>query len=177
MLEKTLESPLDCKIKPVYSTGNPSWIFIGRTDLKLKLQYFDHLMRRTDLLEKTLMLHKTKGRSKNEGRRRRGWQRMRWLDGITDSIDGHEFEQAPGVGDGHGSLVCFSPWGCKESDTSQRLNDNNIIFNGEKNECFLSLKNKNKIRVFSSLLFYIVLEVLIKVNNQQKDIKDVDWKG
>ena len=73
---------------------------------------------------------------------------MRWLDGITDSIDGHEFEQAPGVGDGQGSLVCCSPWGCKESDTSQRLNDNNIIFNGEKNESFLPLKIKNKIRVF-----------------------------
>ena len=63
--------------------------------LKLKLQYFGHLMRRADSLEKTLMLGKTKGR------RRRGRQRMRWLDGIT-THDGHEFEQAPGVGDGQG---------------------------------------------------------------------------
>ena len=61
--------------------GNLSWIFIGRTDAKLKLQYFGHLMRRTDSLEKTLMLGKI------EGRRRRGWQRMRWLDGITDFMD------------------------------------------------------------------------------------------
>ena len=90
--------------------------------LKLKLQYFDHLMWRTDSSEKTLMLDKTKGRNKNEGRRRRGWQRMRWLDGITDSIDGHEFEQAPGVGDGQGSLACCHPWDYKESDTTEWLN-------------------------------------------------------
>ena len=74
--------PLDCKeIKPVNPKGNQSWVFIGRMMLKLKLQYFGHLMRRTDSLEKTLMLGKI------EGRRRRGWQRMRWLDGITDSMD------------------------------------------------------------------------------------------
>ena len=94
------------------------------------------------------MLDKTRGRSKNESRRRRGRQRMSWLDGITDSIDGHEFEQDPGVDGGQGSLACCSPWGCKESDTSQRLNDNNIIFNGEKNECLLSFNIKNKIRMF-----------------------------
>ena len=82
VLEKTLESPLVCKeIQPVHPKGNQSWIFIGRTMLKLKLQYFGHLMRRTDSLEKTLMLGKI------EGGRRRGWQRMRWLDVITDSMD------------------------------------------------------------------------------------------
>ena len=82
VLEKTLESPLDCKeIQPVHPKGNQSWIFIGRMMLKLKLQYFGLLMWRTDSLEKTLMLVKI------EGGRRRGWQRMRWLDGITDSID------------------------------------------------------------------------------------------
>ena len=57
---------------------------------------------------------------KIEGRRRRGQQRMRWLDGITD--DGHKFEQAPGVGDGQGNLACCSPWGRKELDTSEQLN-------------------------------------------------------
>ena len=82
VLEKTLESPLNCKeIKPVHLKGNQSWIFIGRTDTELKLQYFGHLMRRTDSLEKTLVLGKI------EGGRRRGRQRMRWLDGITDSMD------------------------------------------------------------------------------------------
>ena len=87
VLEKFLESPLDCKeIQPVHSEGNQSWVFIGRTDqfqlkLKLKLQYFGHLMQRDDSLEKTLMLGGI------GGWRRRGWQRMRWLDGITDSMD------------------------------------------------------------------------------------------
>ena len=80
--EKTLESPLDCKeIQPVHPKGDQSWVFIGRTMLKLNLQYFGHLMRSVDSLKKTLMLRGI------GGRRRRGQQRMRWLDGITDSMD------------------------------------------------------------------------------------------
>ena len=82
--------------------------------LKLKLQYFGHLWQGTDSLEKNLMLGKI------EGRRRRGWQRMNWLNGITDLMD--EFKQAPGVGDGQGNLVCCSPWGHKELDTTEWLN-------------------------------------------------------
>ena len=82
VLEKTLESPLDCKeIQPVHPKRGQFWVFIGRTDAKLKLQYLGHLMRRVDSLEKTLMLGGI------GGRRRRGRQRMRWLDGITDSMD------------------------------------------------------------------------------------------
>ena len=82
VLDKTLESPLDCKeIQPVHPKGNQSWVFIGRTDVNLKLQYFGHLMQRPDSSKKTLMLGKT------EGRRRRGRQRMRWSDNITDSMD------------------------------------------------------------------------------------------
>ena len=82
VLENTPESPLDCKeILPVHSKGDQSWVFIGRTDAELKLQYFGHLMRRVDSLEKTLMLGGI------GGRRRRGRQRMRWLDGITNSMD------------------------------------------------------------------------------------------
>ena len=81
MLEKTLASPLDCKeIQPVHPKGDQSWVFIGRTDAGLKLQYFGHLKRRVDSLEKTLMLGGI------GGRRRRGQQRMRWLDGITNSM-------------------------------------------------------------------------------------------
>ena len=83
VLEKTLESPLDCKeIQPVHSKGDQSWVFIGRTDAEAeKSQYFGHLMRRVDSLEKTLILGGT------GGKRRRGGQRMRWLDGITDSMN------------------------------------------------------------------------------------------
>ena len=85
--------------------------------LKLKLQYFGHLMRKIDSLEKTLMLGKI------EDGRRRGRQRMRWLDGITDSMDIslHELTTL-GVGDGQGGLACCGSWGCKELDTTERLN-------------------------------------------------------
>ena len=85
VLEKTLESPLDCKeIQPVHSEGDQPWDFFGSTlklMLKLKLQYFGHFMLRVDSLQNTLMLGGI------GGRRRRGRQRMRWLDGITDSMD------------------------------------------------------------------------------------------
>ena len=83
--------------------------------MKLKLQFFGHLMQRADSWEKILMLGKT------EGKRRRGQQRMRWLDGITNSMD-MEFEQTPGDSEGQGSLVCCSPWGHKESDMTELLN-------------------------------------------------------
>ena len=78
VLEKTLERPLDCEeFQPVHPKGDQSWVFIGRTGVKLKLQYFGHLMRRADSLEKTLMLGKIEGR-------RRGQQRMRcWMASLT----------------------------------------------------------------------------------------------
>ena len=79
--------------------------------LKLKLQYFGHLMQRVDSLEETLMLGGI------GGRRRRGRQRMRWLDGITDSMV--VSLRTPGVGDGQGGLVCCDSWGRKESDTTE----------------------------------------------------------
>ena len=82
MLEKTLDSPLDCKeIQPVHSEGDQPWDFFGRNDAKAGAEYFGHFMRRVDSLEKTLMLGGI------GGRRRRGRQRMRWLDGITESMD------------------------------------------------------------------------------------------
>ena len=81
VLEKTPESPLDCKeIQPVHSKGDQSWVFIGRTDAKAETPILWHLMQKVDSLEKTLMLRGTGGR-------RRGPQRMRWLDGITASMD------------------------------------------------------------------------------------------
>ena len=87
---------------------NPEYSLEGLM-LNLKLQYFGHLIQRVDSLEKTLMLGKT------ECRRRRGRQRMRWLDGITDS-NGHEFEQTLEDSEGQGSLACCSPWSHKELD-------------------------------------------------------------
>ena len=82
VLEKTLKSALDCKeIQPVHPKGDQSWVFIGRTDFEAETPIFGHLMRRAVSFEKTLMLGKI------EGRRRRGQQRMRWLDGITNSMD------------------------------------------------------------------------------------------
>ena len=82
VLEKTLESPLDCKeIQPVHPKGDQSWVFMEGLMLKLKLQYVGQLIGRTDSLEKTLML------GGMESRRRRGRQRMRWLNGVTDLMD------------------------------------------------------------------------------------------
>ena len=82
VLEKTLESPLDCKeIQPVHSERNQPWDFFGGNDAEAETLVFGHLMRRVDSLEKTLMLGEI------GDRRRRGRQRMRWLDGITDSMD------------------------------------------------------------------------------------------
>ena len=82
VLEKTLESPLDCKeIQPVHSEGDQPWDFFGRNDAKAETPVFGHLMRRVDSLEKSLILGGI------GGKRRRGRQRMRWLDGITNSMD------------------------------------------------------------------------------------------
>ena len=87
--------------------------------LKLKLQYFGHLMQRNSL-EKILMLGKT------EDRRRRGQQRMRWLDGIPDALNGHSFEQTLGDSEGQGGLMCCSLWSRKELDTTEQLNNDNL---------------------------------------------------
>ena len=94
---------------------NPEYSLEGLM-LKLKIQYFGHLMWRANSLEKTLMMGKIEGGVEEKGMTENdmvGWHH--WL-------SGHEFEQASGVGDGQGSLVCCSPWGCKESDPSERLN-------------------------------------------------------
>ena len=94
--------------KSILKETNPEYSLEG---LKLKLQSFGHLMQRADLLEQTLMLGKT------EGKRRRGWQRMRWLDSIRDSLDMNLNKQTLGDSEGQGSLECCSPWDHKKLDT------------------------------------------------------------
>ena len=101
-----MKSPLDL-IKSVLKETNPEYSLEGLL-LELKLQYFGHLMQRTDSLEKTLML----GKGVKEDEMVRYHQRLK----------GHEFEQAPGVGDGQGILASCSPWGCKELDMTAQLN-------------------------------------------------------
>ena len=116
VLEKTLESPLNCKeIHPVHPKGNQSWIFIGRTDAEAK----------TPILWPPDVKNWLIGKDSDAGN---DW---RWEEkGMTEDemvgwhhwLDGHEFKQALGVSDGQGSLACCSPWGHKESDTTERLN-------------------------------------------------------
>ena len=113
VLEKTLESPLRFLRfnQSILKEISPGCSLEGLM-LKLKLQYFGHLMWRFDSLEKTLMLGGI------GGRRRRGWQRMRW----HHWLNGHEFGWTLGVGDGQGGLACCNSWGCKESDMTEWLN-------------------------------------------------------
>ena len=112
IVEKTLESPLDNnEIKPVNPKGNQSWIFIGRTDDEAETPISGHLMQRVNFLEKTWCWERLK--AGGEGDEMVGWQHR---------LNGHEFEQALRVGDGQGGLACYSPWGHKESDTTEWLN-------------------------------------------------------
>ena len=106
--------------QPILKEINPEYSLEGLM-LKLKLRYLGHLMWRANSLQKTLMLGKI------EGRRRSGRQRMR-CPSRTQGLNGHEFEQAPGAGEGQGSLAWCSPWSYKESNTTWRLNSNNNHF-------------------------------------------------
>ena len=116
VLEKTLGSPLDCKeIQPVYPKGNQSWIFIGRTDAEAEAP----ILWPPD--SKSWLIWKDLDAGKDWGQEEKGTTEDEMV-GWHHWLDGHEFEQAPGIGDGQGGLVCYSPWGCKESGTTKWLN-------------------------------------------------------
>ena len=118
VLEKTLESSLDYKeIKPVHPKGNQPWIFIGRTDAEAEAPIFW-------LPEaKTWLIRKNADAGKDWRQEETGTTESEMV-GWHHQLNGLEFEQAPGDGEGKGSLACCSPWGCKESDTTERLNNN-----------------------------------------------------
>ena len=116
VLEETLESPLDCKdIQAVHPKGNQSWIFIRRTDAKAE----------TPILwppdARNLLIWKDPDAGKDWRREEKGTTEDEMV-GWHHQLNGHEFEKTPGVGDGQGGLACYSPWGCKELDMTERLN-------------------------------------------------------
>ena len=121
VLEKTLESPLDCKeIQLVHPKGNQSWIFTGRTNAEAE----------TPVLWPPYVKNWLIGKDHDAGKDWRQEEKGTTQDemvGWHHQLDGHEFEQAPRVGDGQGSLTCFSPWGHKESDMTEWLNWTELI--------------------------------------------------
>ena len=149
VLEKTLESPLDCKeIKPVNPKGNQSWIFIRRTDAEALILWPPDV--KNLLIEKTLILGKI------EGRERRGQEDE--MVGWHHQLDGHEFEQAPGVGDGQRSLACCNSWGCKELDKTEWLN---WTYPGMK--------------VWETWDFEKLIKIIQQVNLYCQDLQQVDF--
>ena len=116
MLEKTLESPLDCKeIQPVHSKGDESWVFIGRTDAEAETL----ILWPPDA--KSWLIGKDSDAGRDWGQEEKGTTKDE-MAGWHHQTDGHEFEWTPGVGDGQGSLACCDSWGHWESDTTERLN-------------------------------------------------------
>ena len=116
VLEKTLESPLDCKeIQPVHSKGDQSWVFIGRTDAKAEtpILWKPH--------PKSWLTGKDPDTGRDWGQEEKGTTEDE-MTGWHHQLDGHEFGWTLGVGDGQGSLACCTSWGCKESDTTEWLN-------------------------------------------------------
>ena len=137
VLEKTLESPLDCKeIQPVRPKGNQSWIVIGRTNAEAEAP----ILWPPDA--KNWLIGKDPDAGKEWRREEKGMTEDEMV-GWHHRFNGHEFEQAPGVGDGQGSLACYSPWGPKELDTTEQLN-----------------WNINKILKFSSSVTVITFQIL-----------------
>ena len=122
VLEKTLESPLDCKeIQPVNPKGNQSWIFIGRTNAEAKAS----ILWPPDMTSQIIRNDPDPG--KDWRQEEKGMTEDKMV-GWHHQLNGCEFEQAPGNSEGQGSLVCCSPWGCKQSDKTKQLNNNNKVW-------------------------------------------------
>ena len=164
MLHKTLESPLDCKeITPVDLKRSQSWIFIGRTDAEAEAP----ILRPSDA--KTWLIGKDPYAGKDWRQEKKGTtedEMVRW----HNQFNGHEFEQAPGVGDGQGSLVCCSPWGCKELDRTEWLNWLNDLFCKVLDPFHISTKTAKVLWVFHILanslsfhIFVVSLAILVGV--------------
>ena len=116
MLEKTLESPSDCKeIQPVHYKGDQSWVFTGRTDAKAEtpILWLPHV--------KSWLIGKDSDAGRDWRQKEKGTTEVE-MAGWHHRLDGHEFGWTPGVGDGQGGLACCNSWGCKELDTTERLN-------------------------------------------------------
>ena len=144
VLEKTLESPLYCKeIKPVHPTGNQRWIFIGRTDAEALILWPPDV--------KSQLIGKDPDAAKDWRQEEKGTTEDEMV-GWHHRLNGYEFEQVPGDGEGQGSLACCGPWGYKESDMTEQLNNNNYE-TLQALKCFL-LKKKEK-KCF--LLYFFLL--------------------
>ena len=144
VLEKTLESPLDCKeIQPVHSEGDQPWDFFGRSDAKAETPVLwpPHV--------KSWLIGKDSDVGRDWGQEEKGTMEDE-MAGWHQRLDGHKFEWTPGVGDGQGGPACCNSWGCKELDTTERLNWTELNWNGKINkilkDCYSSTKEISESR-------------------------------
>ena len=146
VLKKILESPLDCKgIQPVHPKREESWVFIGGIDVEAE----------TPILwppdGKNWLLGKDSDAGKDWKQEEQGITEDEMV-GLHHQLSGHEFEQAPGVGDGQGNLACCSPWGCKESDMTEWLNWTEgrwLLLQMQRQKCKTSINMKNQRSIIS----------------------------
>ena len=161
VLEKTLQSPFDCKeINPEYS--------LEGLMLRLKLQYFGHLMWTDKSSEKSLVLGKI------EGRRRRWHQRMRWLDSITEAMN---LGKTLGDGEGQGGLVCCSPWGCRESDTTEQQQQAQMQIFQPGNTFFVFRRTLKCLKRSSWPWFLLEIHQVSGIWKQQMGLMESTWGG
>ena len=152
VLEKTLESPLDCKeIQPVHPKGDQSWCSLVGLMLRLKLPYFGHLMQ-------SWLIGKDPDAGRDWGQEEKGTTEDE-MAGWHHRLDAHEFGWTPGVGDGQGGLECCDSWGCKESDTTERLNWTELMQTKKQN---LNLYLKLYLKINSKC----ILDICVRCENR-----------